>query len=208
VSRSDTTRGGAGSDDWDQGWWRLARRCPSPNFNDRPAGVAVSLIVIHSISLPPGEFGGDSVERLFSNRLDWDAHPYFELIRGLRVSSHFLIRRDAACVQFVSCNDRAWHAGVSSWRGQDNCNDYSVGIELEGLEGGTFEPVQYAALRRLLQAVRAIYPIVSVAGHEHVAPGRKADPGPGFCWAELTRDAGWPTQCFPESALGSTRRQA
>ncbi len=206
MSPNDLAPEGSTSVDWEQGWWLPARRSPSPNFNARPAGVEVSLVVIHCISLPPGEFGGDGVERLFGNRLDWDAHPYFEQIRGLQVSSHFLLRRNASCVQFVSCNDRAWHAGVSSWRGQDQCNDFSIGIEIEGLEGGTFELVQYAALRELLRAVRRHYPIRSVAGHEHVAPGRKADPGAGFEWAELMLGGDWPTECFPEGVTGSMPR--
>jgi AmpD protein len=145
------------------------------------------LAVLHSISLPPGEYGGDAVERLFTNRLDGDAHSYFDTIRGIEVSAHFFIRRDGAVVQFVSCDDRAWHAGVSHWRGCDNCNDFSIGIELEGLEGGTFEPAQYRQLARLLRAVMRRYPVVDAAGHEHVAPGRKRDPGPGFDWARLRK---------------------
>jgi AmpD protein len=141
--------------------------------------------VIHSISLPPGEFGGDAVERLFTNRLDWEAHPYYGRIRGLQVSAHFLVRRDGERVQFVSCDDRAWHAGASCWRGRENCNDWSIGIELEGLEGDRFEAVQYRALATLMRALQRRYPIAEAVGHEHVAPGRKADPGPGFDWARL-----------------------
>jgi AmpD protein len=141
--------------------------------------------VIHSISLPPGEFGGDAVERLFTNRLDWDAHPYYGRIRGLQVSAHFLVRRSGERVQFVSCDDRAWHAGQSRWRGRENCNDWSIGIELEGLEGDRFEPAQYRALAVLMRALQRRYPIAEAVGHEHVAPGRKADPGPGFDWARL-----------------------
>jgi AmpD protein len=171
------------SADWRQGWWRGARAVPSPNCNARPPGTVVDLAVLHSISLPPGVYGGDEIERLFTNRLDWDAHPYFQQIRGLQVSSHFVIRRHGETVQYVSCDDRAWHAGRSTWRGRDNCNDYSVGIELEGLEGETFEPPQYAALAVLLRALAAQGPLRHVAGHEHVAPGRKIDPGPGFDWA-------------------------
>jgi AmpD protein len=140
---------------------------------------------VHSISLPPGEYGGDSIERLFTNRLDWEAHPYFAQIRGLKVSSHFLVLRSGDCVQFVDCNRRAWHAGRSSWRGRENCNDFSVGIELEGLEGNPFEPAQYEMLSRLVGAVTRRYPITAVVGHEHVAPGRKFDPGPGFDWLRL-----------------------
>lgn len=170
---------------WWQGWWQAAGHCPSANFGARPLGAAVSLVVLHSISLPPGVFGGDEVARLFTNRLDWDAHPYFQQIRGLQVSAHFLLRRDGALLQFVSCQDRAWHAGPSAWRGRGNCNDWSIGIELEGLEGGLFEPVQYAVLAHLLAAVARQAPIRDVVGHEHVAPGRKQDPGAGFDWGAL-----------------------
>ena len=145
----------------------------------------MTLAVIHSISLPPGEYGGDAVERLFTNRLDWDAHPYYQTIRGLQVSAHFLIRRGGERVQFVSCDERAWHAGASSWRGRDNCNDWSIGIELEGLEGERFTAAQYRALATLLHALVRRYPLAEAVGHEHVAPGRKADPGPGFDWARL-----------------------
>jgi len=179
------------------GWLDGARRCPSPNFGPRPAGTAVSLALIHSISLPPGAYGGDAVERLFTNRLDWDEHPYYDRIRGLEVSSHFFVRRDGATAQFVGCDDRAWHAGVSAWRGRPNCNDYAVGIELEGLEGDTFEAAQYDTLAALLDALKARYPIDAVAGHEHVAPGRKHDPGPGFDWARLKRSLGWDGVDFP-----------
>mgnify|MGYP005840122053 CR=1 FL=1 len=145
----------------------------------------MTLAVIHAISLPPGEYGGDGIERLFTNRLDWDAHPYYRTIRGLQVSAHFLIRRSGERVQFVSCDDRAWHAGASSWRGRDNCNDWSIGIELEGLEGLQFTFAQYRALAALLHALARRYPLAEAVGHEHVAPGRKADPGPGFDWAGL-----------------------
>ena len=172
---------------WHEGWWSLARRCPSPNFGPRPAGVAVTLVVVHSISLPPGVYTGDAVERLFTNRLDHDAHPYFAGLRGLEVSAHFFVRRDGSTMQFVSCDQRAWHAGRSSWRGRENCNDWSIGIELEGLEGDLFEPAQYRQLAVLLRALAGRYPIEDAVGHEHVAPGRKADPGPGFDWTALRR---------------------
>ncbi len=172
---------------WHRGWWTGARRCPSPNHGARPPGTAVSLVVVHSISLPPGVYGGDAVERLFTNRLDAGEHPYYERLRGLRVSAHFLIRRRGDCVQFVSCDDRAWHAGASRWAGRDDCNDWSIGIELEGLEGDTFEAAQYRALVALVGALARRYPIGEIVGHEHVAPGRKADPGPGFDWARLGR---------------------
>ncbi|WP_280152819.1 1,6-anhydro-N-acetylmuramyl-L-alanine amidase AmpD [Piscinibacter sp. XHJ-5] len=183
--------------DWDGGWWRGARRCESPNHGPRPEEAGVSLALIHSISLPPGQYGGDGVERLFTNRLDWDEHPYYQRIRGLQVSSHFFIRRDGRTVQFVSCDERAWHAGPSSWRGRENCNDFSIGIELEGLEGDTFEAVQYAGLVTLLRAIASRYPLTAIAGHEHVAPGRKIDPGPGFDWAALQRELQWPDAVFP-----------
>lgn len=171
---------------WSQGWWSAARRVDSPNFGPRPPGAEIGLAVIHSISLPPGVYGGDAIERLFTNTLDWDAHPYYSQIRGLTVSSHFVIRRDGELLQFVATLERAWHAGRSSWRGRDNCNDYSVGIELEGLEGEWFDAAQYARLAELLRALASEHPsLVDVAGHEHVAPGRKLDPGPGFDWARL-----------------------
>jgi AmpD protein len=157
----------------------------------------VDLAIVHSISLPPGAYGGESIELLFTNRLEWSAHPYFECIRGLCVSAHFLIRRDGELIQFVSCDDRAWHAGESNWCGVANCNDYSVGVELEGLEGDTFEAAQYGALVQLLRGLRRRYPITHVVGHEHVAPGRKADPGTGFDWARLANDLAWPRACFP-----------
>ena len=159
----------------------------SPNFGPRPAGSAVTLAIVHSSSLPPGVYGGDAVQRLFTNRLDHGAHPYFAQLEGLRVSAHFFVRRDGQVLQFVSCNQRAWHAGASSWNGRDNCNDWSVGIELEGLEGEPFAPRQYRNLIRLLRAVASRYPIAEVVGHEHVAPGRKADPGARFEWRRLVR---------------------
>lgn len=170
---------------WQDGWWSAARHVPSPNFGDRPANAAVTLAVVHSISLPPGTFRGDAVQRLFTNRLDPLEHPYFQGLRDLRVSAHFFVRRQGRVIQFVSCDRRAWHAGVSSWRGRDNCNDWSIGIELEGLEGQGFEPAQYRELARLLQTLARRYPLAEAVGHEHVAPGRKADPGPGFDWPRL-----------------------
>jgi AmpD protein len=177
-------------DDWVGGWWSGARRIESPNHGPRPDGERVTLAVIHSISLPPGHYGGDAIEHLFTNRLDWDAHPYFQQIRGIEVSSHFVIRRDGELLQFVSCDRRAWHAGRSQWRGRDECNDFSIGVELEGLEGEGFEEAQYDALIELLRASIARYPIGEIVGHEHVAPGRKIDPGPGFEWSRLARALG------------------
>jgi AmpD protein len=172
---------------WRGGWWSAARAVASPNFGPRPPDTAVTLAVLHSISLPPGEYGGDAVERFFTNRLDWDAHPYFATLRGLAVSAHFFVRRDGEVIQFVSCDDRAWHAGASQWCGRDDCNDYSIGVEFEGLEGDTFEAAQYAAAGRLLRAAARAYPLAQAAGHQHVAPGRKADPGPGFDWRALRK---------------------
>lgn len=176
---------------WHDGWWHRALACPSPNHNERPGGVAVTLAIVHSISLPPGEYRGDAIERLFTNRLDWGAHPYFESIRGLRVSSHFLIRRSGKLLQFVSCDRRAWHAGASQWQGRENCNDYSIGIELEGLEGRRFAPAQYAQLTALLRALARRHALAAVVGHEHVAPLRKRDPGAGFDWGRLRRALRW-----------------
>ena len=182
--------------DWAAGWLTGVRHVPSPNFGPRPAGAVIDLLVIHAISLPPGEFGTGQVDRLFTNQLDWDAHPYFQTIRGMEVSAHFLIDRLGVITQYVSVDDRAWHAGQSCWRGRTNCNDDSVGIELEGLDGDTFEPAQYNSLTWLCQAVAAVCPVRHVAGHEHIAPGRKPDPGPGFDWPALHTRLGWPTDWF------------
>ncbi|MDR1994922.1 1,6-anhydro-N-acetylmuramyl-L-alanine amidase AmpD [Azonexus sp.] len=171
--------------DWQSdGWLDGVERRPSPNFEPRPAG-AVTLVVVHNISLPPGQFGGEYVEDFFLNRLDAAAHPYFSDIAGLRVSAHFYICRDGCVVQFVGCDLRAWHAGHSVWRGRDNCNDFSVGIELEGSDEQPFAAVQYAALFRLIDALRVRYPIAALTGHSDIAPGRKSDPGPHFDWAAV-----------------------
>lgn len=164
-----------------------ARQLASPNCDERPAGVAVTLALVHAISLPPGEYGGDGIERLFTNRLDPRAHPYFREISSLNVSAHFLIRRDGALVQFVPVQRRAWHAGASSWRARARCNDFSVGIELEGTEDGLFERAQYRELCDLLQALREALPLRDIAAHSEVAPGRKRDPGAGFDWLALLR---------------------
>lgn len=183
---------------WDGGWNRRARRLESPNHGARPATAqAVDLIVVHSISLPPGEFGTGAVQQLFTNTLDWDAHPYYQGIRGLQVSAHFFIDRLGVPWQFVDCDLRAWHAGQSFYRGRAQCNDDSIGVELEGLEGLGFEPPQYQTLARLCQDLAQRYPIAHVAGHEHIAPGRKQDPGPGFDWAALQKELGWPRHQFP-----------
>jgi N-acetyl-anhydromuramoyl-L-alanine amidase len=186
---------------WQNGWYRFARRLPSANFGPRPVEAHVDLIVLHSISLPPGQYGGDEVLRLFTNTLDWSAHPYFESIRGIEVSAHFFIRRNGELWQTVSCDDRAWHAGRSHYRGRDNCNDDSVGIELEGLEGDTFETPQYETLAALCSAIALHYPVAHVAGHEHIAPGRKQDPGPGFDWPALRQALAWDAQCFPDATF-------
>lgn len=187
---------------WRQGWCRLARAVHSPNFGLRPPHTAVDLLVLHSISLPPGEYGGPYIEQLFTNTLDFDAHPYFQSIRGLQVSAHFVVRRDGSILQFVSCDDRAWHAGVSSWNGRSQCNDNSIGIELEGLEGRTFAPEQYPALAQLALAIAAQYPIAQVVGHEHIAPGRKHDPGAGFDWRDLQQRTGWSNARFAPAVWG------
>jgi len=155
----------------------------SPNCDDRPQGVEIELLVVHSISLPPGEFGGPGIEQLFLNKLDPAAHPYYAGIAELRVSAHFVVRRDGATIQYVPCSKRAWHAGVSSWNGRSRCNDFSVGIELEGCDDMAFEAAQYDALALLTRALRKRYPISGIAGHSGIAPGRKTDPGPHFDWA-------------------------
>lgn len=169
-----------------EGWLEGVRRVPSPNCDARPEGEAVTLAVIHNISLPPGEFGGPGVERLFTNRLDPAAHPYYPAIADLRVSSHFFIRRDGDLIQFVPCSLRAWHAGVSRWQGRERCNDFSVGIELEGTDEEPFTDAQYDALNSLLGMLRVAYPIAGVVGHSDIAPGRKTDPGPYFDWSRVT----------------------
>jgi AmpD protein len=165
------------------GWCAEAVREPSPNFDARPEGVALDLLVIHNISLPPGQFGGPYIADLFRNRLDFDAHPYFDQLRSLRVSAHFLIRRDGEVLQFVSANDRAWHAGASNFCGRERCNDFSIGIELEGTDFDPFEAAQYDTLAALTVALQARYRLADVTGHEHIAPGRKTDPGPFFDWS-------------------------
>lgn len=169
------------------GWCQGVCHCPSPNFNARPNGE-ISLLVIHNISLPPGQFATGKVQAFFQNRLDVTEHPYFEGIRELRVSAHFLIERDGSVIQFVSCLDRAWHAGVSSFEGRDTCNDFSLGIELEGTDELPFTDAQYQALIALTRQLQAAYPAITphrVCGHSDVAPGRKTDPGPAFDWTRF-----------------------
>ena len=162
-----------------------ARHIPSPNYDDRPPQMPVSLIVIHNISLPPGHFGGEGIIQLFTNRLDPEQHPYYREIYQRRVSAHFLIRRNGELIQFVSCDSRAWHAGVSQWQGRERCNDFSVGIELEGSDDTTFENAQYSILNGLIHALRRAYPIAGIAGHSDIAPDRKTDPGPCFDWKRI-----------------------
>ena len=187
---------------WNDGWWSRAQHIDSPNFGERPKHAQIDLLVIHSISLPPGVYGGNEIEALFTNQLDWDAHPYFAQIRGMQVSSHFVIRRDGGLLQFVSCDKRAWHAGVSHYRGRDNCNDDSIGIELEGLEGETFEVAQYDTLSVVCKELMKNYPIAHIAGHEDVAPGRKFDPGAGFDWQSLQDKLVLSNSFFPSARLG------
>jgi N-acetyl-anhydromuramoyl-L-alanine amidase len=162
-----------------------ARWIPSPNCDERLDGDTVDLVILHNISLPPGEFGGEEIIDLFLNRLDANAHPYFADIAGLEVSAHFLIRRDGDLIQFVPCELRAWHAGASTWQGRERCNDFSVGIELEGSDDVPFSEAQYATLIDLLDALFARYGRLPLTGHSDVSPGRKTDPGPAFDWARL-----------------------
>jgi N-acetyl-anhydromuramoyl-L-alanine amidase len=167
------------------GWLAGCRRVESPNQDERPEGAEPSLLLVHSISLPPGQYGGDAIERLFTNRLDPNAHPYFRDIAALEVSAHFLVRRDGRLVQFVPVWRRAWHAGASCWRGRSRCNDFSIGIELEGIDTASFEDAQYDSLARLARALRGALPLRQGAAHSDVAPGRKTDPGAGFAWARF-----------------------
>ena len=174
------------------GWLAGVRRIASPNCDDRPGGLDITLLVVHGISLPPGAFGGGDVARLFTNRLDHDAHPFFATLRDLRVSAHFFIDRGGTLVQFVPCSQRAWHAGQSSWKGRERCNDFSIGVELEGTDARPYTLRQYARLARLIRVLRARYPIADVVGHSDIAPGRKTDPGPSFDWRRLRALAGAP----------------
>jgi AmpD protein len=167
----------------ERGWLTQARRVPSPNCDARPAGAAAELLVVHNISLPPHQFGGQDVIDLFVNRLDPAAHPFYSTwLRGVRVSAHIYIRRDGELLQFVSCDERAWHAGASQWRGRSRCNDFSIGIELEGSDLMPFRDAQYQVLAEVTRVLRAQYPITDIVGHSDIAPGRKTDPGPFFDW--------------------------
>jgi N-acetyl-anhydromuramoyl-L-alanine amidase len=176
--------------DPDSGLLEGARHVPSPNFDERPLGMAADLIVVHGISLPPGEFGGPWIDRLFTNLLPTDAHPFFAEIEGLKVSSHLCVRRDGSVTQYVKFHERAWHAGQSSWQGRTGCNDFSIGVELEGADTVPYDPRQYTALAEVVAALCRAYPALSperLVGHNEVAPGRKTDPGPAFDWVHARR---------------------
>ena len=173
------------------------QRAPSPNHDERPAQQDASLLVLHNISLPPGQFGGPEIIDFFQNRLDYTSHPWLERLREMRVSAHFLIRRDGGIVQFVSTHDRAWHAGVSVFEARERCNDFSLGIELEGTDTLPYTDAQYAALERLLPALRARHPLKAVRGHEHIAPQRKTDPGPAFDWKRFGVENGIQRRYLP-----------
>ena len=164
----------------------------SPHCDERPPGTQISLLVIHNISLPPGEFGGPWIDDLFMGRLDPAAHPYFADLAALKVSAHYLIRRDGSLIQYVPDELRAWHAGVSSWKGRERCNDFSIGVELEGTDDVPYDAVQYTVLARLTRALRLRYSIVDIVGHSEIAQGRKTDPGPAFDWARYRRLVGSP----------------
>ncbi|WP_049630455.1 1,6-anhydro-N-acetylmuramyl-L-alanine amidase AmpD [Cellvibrio sp. pealriver] len=177
------------------GWLDWATKCPSPNYNQRPESAAVSLLVIHNISLPPGEFGGGYVQQFFQNQLDVNVHPYFETIANLQVSAHVFIERGGEVIQFVSFNDRAWHAGNSSFEGVANCNDYSIGIELEGADDIPYTDAQYRSLDKVTRQLLQTYPKLTherITGHEHIAPGRKTDPGPAFDWQRYRDSLNYP----------------
>lgn len=169
----------------DDGWIESAKHIVSPNFDARPDSCAVDMIVIHNISLPPNQYGGHGIIQLFTNQLNPDEHPYYAEIYTRKVSAHFLIRRDGQLIQFVSCLQRAWHAGVSEWKGRERCNDFSVGIELEGCDTEAFEQNQYKTLRLLIESIKANFPIAHIVGHSDIAPNRKTDPGPYFDWTMI-----------------------
>lgn len=184
-----------------RGWLKVHSRVqclPSPNFDRRPKGVEPTLLVIHNISLPPGEFGGNEIIDLFLNRLDYDSHPWLARLRGLTVSAHFLVRRDGHVVQFVSTDQRAWHAGVSQFEERERCNDFSIGIELEGTDTTPYTDEQYQSLRMLTVMLKSRYSLRAVRGHEHIAPERKTDPGPAFRWRRYARESGWLLRQLPD----------
>jgi AmpD protein len=182
------------------GWIAAARRLESPNRDARPPGSRLELLVIHNISLPPGRFGTGCIEQLFTNRLDPSAHPYFAGLEGLRVSAHFLIDRSGVLTQFVSCLERAWHAGASQFEGRPACNDFSLGIELEGTDQRPYTQKQYRTLARLTRVLFTAFPLSAVRGHSDIAPARKTDPGPSFDWSRLARDLGLPASVLPPAA--------
>lgn len=173
------------------------RRAASPNFDARPQDATIDLLVLHNISPPPGQFGGPEIIDFFQNRLDYSRHPWLECLRELRVSAHFLIRRDGSIVQFVATHQRAWHAGVSRLGNRERCNDFSIGIELEGTDTLAYEDAQYISLQALGATLRAHHPLTAVRGHEHIAPGRKTDPGPAFDWRRFAREGAWPAHALP-----------
>lgn len=179
------------------------QRRPSPNFNKRPDPSDITLLVIHNISLPPGEFGTPYVRDLFLNQIQLDAHPWFENLAGLKVSAHFLITRKGRITQFVSCNDRAWHAGVSLFNGREQCNDFSIGIELEGTDDRPYTKRQYDVLATLTANLRTRYPLDAVRGHCHIAPDRKTDPGSSFDWNRYANQANWDRQALPPDCLSA-----
>lgn len=178
-------------------------RAPSPNFDTRPINGPIDLLVIHNISLPPNVFEGNAVIEFFQNTLDMDSHPWFEHIRNITVSAHFFIRRTGEIVQFVSTLNRAWHAGVSNHEGRQACNDFSIGIEMEGSDFCPFEAIQYQRLQQLSQALAARHNLQAIRGHEHIAPGRKTDPGPFFDWEAYASNSPWPRQRFPDLAASN-----
>ena len=183
-----------------QGWLKphaKVQRRPSPNADKRPKGVEPTLLVLHNISLPPGQFGGPDITDFFLNRLDTSAHPWYENLKGVKVSAHFLIRRDGEIIQYVSTLDRAWHAGVSKFNHREACNDFSIGIELEGTDAEPYTDEQYHSLKRLTSVLQARHTLTAVRGHEHIAPGRKTDPGPHFRWRRYAREARWLLRQLP-----------
>lgn len=173
---------------WNNGWYRFAHALPSPNFGTRPTDTKIDMVVLHNISLPPQQYGTGCVQQFFLNQLDHDAHPYFHTIRGVEVSAHFFVERTGKLWQFVSCDNRAWHAGKSTWKGRENCNDFSIGIELEGCDTDAFDTMQYETLNALLPAITQQYPIKEYVGHSDIAPRRKTDPGEYFNWARVKRN--------------------
>ncbi|MSQ56333.1 MAG: 1,6-anhydro-N-acetylmuramyl-L-alanine amidase AmpD [Limnohabitans sp.] len=181
---------------WQNGWYRFAHHLHSPNFNARPTNTAIDMVVIHSISLPPGQYGSHQVESFFLSQLDHSAHPYFNNLKDTKVSSHFYIKRGGELIQFVSCDERAWHAGESSFKERTQCNNFSIGIELEGLEGNAFEEPQYETLSSLCSSLTLKYPIQHFVGHQDIAPQRKKDPGEKFNWKLFQQSCGCPEKYF------------